>query len=214
MLRLRSLFLSLIVVLLLPAVSPAQVVDSTRIPRPSVLANDSIVKPKHDPRKATIRSAILPGWGQAYNKKYWKIPIVYAAIGIPTYTFFYNKKWYGRTRDAARMLSADPIDTANYRSRVNEKLWVFFTTPNSLNSLLTFRNAYRRDMDYSVLIVLLMWGLNVVDATVDAHLKEFDVSDNLSFHVKPTLMQGTNVAGVSVVFTLGKNPAKTIPSYK
>lgn len=198
--------------LLRPLQSCAQGGDSTPVVKTALLPNDT-ARLKHNPRKATIRSAIIPGWGQAYNKKYWKVPIVYAAIGIPAYTFFYNKKWYNRTREAARMLSSDPLDTANYRQRVNEKLWVFFDNPNSVPSLLNFRNQYRRDMDYSVLIVLLMWGLNVVDATVDAHLKEFDINENLSLKIKPTLLQGSNTAGVSFVFSLGKNHSKTITSY-
>lgn len=176
---------------------------------------DSLQKLKHSPRKATIRSAIIPGWGQAYNKKYWKIPIVYAVIGIPVGTFLYNKQWYTRTRDAARMLSADPIDTANYRNRVNEKLHIFFTNPaTSLPALLNYRNEFRKNMDYSVLFILLTWGLNIVDATVDGHLKEFDVSDNLSFHIKPTIFSGGTAAGISVVFTIGRNSAKNITSLR
>lgn len=174
---------------------------------------DTLLKEKHSPRKATIRSAIIPGWGQAYNKKYWKIPIVYAAIGIPVGTFLYNKKWYNRTRDAARMISADPIDTANYRQRVNEKLYIFFTDPNnSLPSLLNYRNEFRRNMDYSILFVLLTWGLNVIDATVDGHLKDFDVSDNLSMQIRPTILSGNSTAGISFVFTIGRNSPKTITS--
>ena len=134
------------------------------------------------PRKAAIRSAILPGWGQVYNKKYWKVPLVYAAIGIPAYTFFYNKKWYEKTRDAAKILSAG--DTL-WRTKVDPKLFIFFTSQDALSSLLNYRNQFRRDMDYSVLFFLLAWGLNVVDATVDAHLKGFDVSDDLSIKIKP-----------------------------
>ena len=185
----------------------------TTIKKNRVALRDTLLKEKHSPRKATIRSAIIPGWGQAYNKKYWKIPIVYAAIGIPVGTFLYNKKWYNRTRDAARMISSDPIDTANYRQRVNEKLYIFFTNPTgSLPSLLNYRNEFRRNMDYSLLFVLLTWGLNVIDATVDGHLKEFDVSDNLSLLIKPTILSGTTTAGISFVFTIGRNSPKTITS--
>ena len=177
------------------------------------LLRDSIPKSKHVPRKATIRSAILPGWGQAYNKKYWKIPIVYAAIGIPLGIFIYNKKWYNETSKAIQMLSADPLDTANYKQRIDEKLWIFYTDPSgSLPALVNYRNEFRRSMDYSILFVLIAWGLNVVDATVDAHLREFDVSDNLSFHIKPTIFSGSTVAGVSIVFTLGRHSSKTITS--
>ena len=69
---------------------------------------DTAVLKKHSPRKATIRSAIIPGWGQAYNGKWWKIPIVYTAIGIPAGLFFNNKTWYERTQYALAVESSDP----------------------------------------------------------------------------------------------------------
>ena len=70
------------------------VVVNGSLPKPSVLERqDSLYKARFNPRKATIRSAIIPEWGQAYNKKYWKITIVYGAIGSPNYTFYYKKKW-------------------------------------------------------------------------------------------------------------------------
>src|SRR6476659_8505687 len=62
---------------------------------------DSVkTKPTHDPHKATLRSAIIPGWGQAYNREYWKIPIVYGALAIPVSLYFYNNKWYKKTKFA------------------------------------------------------------------------------------------------------------------
>ncbi|MBC7850904.1 MAG: hypothetical protein H7Y31_14275 [Chitinophagaceae bacterium] len=216
------------ILLLLPVFVCAQTKDSTvndsaRVIRPqdslrinvkaATIVPDS-TKNKHIPRKATIRSAIIPGWGQAYNKKYWKIPIVYAAIGIPVGTFIYNRKWYNRTRDAAKMLGSNPIDTANYRNRVHPNLYIFFDKSGTLPSLLNYRNEFRRSMDYSVVFALIAWGLNVVDATVDGHLKDFDVSDDLSLRIKPTILSGTTTAGVSFVFTIGRNPSKTITSLR
>lgn len=71
----------------------------------AVLAKkDSVLKKKHDPHKATIRSAILPGWGQAYNRQYWKIPIVYGALAVPASLFVYNNTWYQRTKEAYDIL--------------------------------------------------------------------------------------------------------------
>lgn len=168
-----------------------------------VMTIDTTAKKKFIPRQATIRSAIIPGWGQVYNKKYWKLPLVYAAVGIPVYAFIYNRGWYTKTRDAARMIAN--ADTANWQSRVDPKLHAFFPTTQYLGSLLNIRNEYRRDMDYSILFVLLAWGLNVVDATVDAHLKGFDISEDLSLKFKPTILSGTSTAGISVVLTIGKN---------
>lgn len=169
----------------------------------AVITIDTTAKKKFIPRQATIRSAILPGWGQVYNKKYWKLPLVYAAVGIPVYSFFYNKGWYTKTRDAARMVANN--DTLDYKTRVDPKLHIFFSTPGALGSLLNYRNEFRRDMDYSILFTLLAWGLNVVDATVDAHLKGFDISEDLSLKIKPTILSGTSTAGVSLVFSIGKN---------
>src|ERR1700759_5755474 len=65
---------------------------------------DYLIKKKHDPHKATIRSAILPGWGQAYNHEYWKIPIVYGALAVPGSLFIYNNKWYQKTKEAYEIL--------------------------------------------------------------------------------------------------------------
>lgn len=180
----------------------SQTKDSVVVKDTVTAKADTLVKQKHSPRKAAIRSAIIPGWGQVYNKKIWKVPIVYTAIGIPAYLFFDNKKWYFETRDAARMIAND--DTANYKTRVDEQLHVFFTTRDALGSLINYRNEFRRNMDYSLLFVLVFWGLNIVDATVDAHLREFDISDDLSLKIKPTFLSGSSTAGVSFVFTIGK----------
>lgn len=175
----------------------------------AIVIKDSSIH-KHSPRRATLRSAIIPGWGQVYNKKYWKVPLVYAAIGIPAYFFLDNKKWYERTRAAAKMISNN--DTSDYRNRVNQKLHVFFTNPNALGALINYRNEFRRNMDYSILFFLLAWGLNIVDATVDGHLKDFDVSEDLSLKIKPTFIPGSNSPGISVVLTFGKNHSKNISS--
>jgi hypothetical protein len=164
---------------------------------------DSVVIKHHDPAKATRRSAILPGWGQAYNKEYWKIPIVYAAIGIPTYTFFYNNEWYKKTRDAYSIVvnkeydRYDEIDPA----LINKETGL----PIDANALQNYRNEFRRNRDYSIIFFMIAWGLNVVDATVFGHLKEFDVSEDLSMHVKPVYDFNTKAAGLTFAFNF-KNP--------
>ncbi|HTE12389.1 MAG TPA: DUF5683 domain-containing protein, partial [Chitinophagaceae bacterium] len=75
---------------------------------------DSAVKKKHSPRKATIRSAIIPGWGQAYNRSYWKIPVVYAALGITGAIFNYNRVQYNKVKYAYfYLINRGPLGTAD-----------------------------------------------------------------------------------------------------
>jgi len=158
-------------------------------------SKDTVAKKIYSPRVAAIRSAILPGLGQAYNRKYWKMPIVYGALGATAYVFNFNLKEYKRVGYAYRVLVQR--DTANFKN-VDEDLKPFVDA-NATNSLRNYRNTKRRDIDYSVLVFILFWGLNVVDATVDAHLKGFDVSDDLSFSIEPGYNTFSNTTGVSFV---------------
>lgn len=170
------------------------------------LAADTSSKYKHDPHKATMRSLMIPGWGQAYNREYWKIPLVYAAIGIPIGTYIYNNTWYKRTRDAYTIVVAN--DTANF-GKINKKLF-YQGYPLDAASLQTYRNQFRRDRDYSLLITLFAWALNVVDATVFGHLKDFDVSDDLSMHVRPSFDVNTKVSNFGLVFNFKSKPHKVM----
>ena len=155
------------------------------------------VRRLYSPRKAAIRSAILPGLGQIYNHKYWKLPLVYAAVGIPTALFVYNLTWYQRTRYAYTVLFNR--DTANF-ANVHPKLQAYIIR-DAQGNLANLRNEFRRDVDYSALFIILMWGLQVVDASVDAHLKTFDVSPDLSLKLKGgySEMAGTN--GISLILS-------------
>lgn len=179
--------------------------DTTIIAKDTVLAKDTITKKIHDPAKATRRSAIIPGWGQAYNRQYWKIPIVYAAVGITAGIFVYNNKWYQRTKEAYDIVINQ--DTANY-DQIDPKLKNL-----DAQSLQYYRNDFRRNRDYSVLFFLLAWGLNVVDATVYGHLKDFDVSDDLSMRIKPTFDVTTKTPGLGLVFNIRSPSRKTLPSF-
>ncbi len=158
---------------------------------------DSVIQ-THSPKIAARRSAILPGWGQAYNKKYWKIPIVYGALGVSTGFFFYNLKNYRDTRFAYQAkykasLPAGQRDSTDY-PKIKPKL-----EPLDQETLRYYRNEFRRDVDYSVLVFILLWGLNVIDATVDAHLKTFDVSPDLSFKIKAGYSEIGETHGLSLV---------------
>jgi len=167
----------------------------------NLLAQDTAVrKKKFNPKVATFRSAVLPGWGQFYNKKYWKIPIVYGALGTTAGVFFFNLKTYKLLRKAV-ILRSDK-DTSNDKQ----------VDPSVINisteSIRQYRNEYRQNVDYSVLVFLLFWGLNVVDATVDAHLKAFDVSPDISMKIRPGLNANSNGPGISFVFFFNNNHSK------
>jgi hypothetical protein len=157
---------------------------------------DSIPKRVFNPRTATIRSAIVPGLGQIYNRKYWKLPLVYGALGVTAGIFVYNVKTYRLLRQAYVYAS----DTFPANDNLIDPRFKNLS-PGAIRS---YRNSFRQNVDYSVLFFILFWGLNVVDATVDAHLKSFDVNDNLSFQVRPGISTMANTAGVSFIFTIGK----------
>jgi len=175
--------------------------DSTS--KKNILALDTSAK-KYNPKVATFRSAVIPGWGQAYNKKYWKIPIIYGALGTTAGFFIYNLKTYKRLKAAIILRSdSDPLnDTLVYKEFINL----------STESIRSYRNSYRQNVDYSVLFFIAFWALNVVDATVDAHLKAFDVSDDISFKIKPGYNPNTNTGGISLVFSFKDKQAKVLPS--
>lgn len=176
--------------------------DSTPavIKKSTINRYDSAMK-AHNPKVAALRSAIFPGLGQIYNKKYWKLPIIYGAMGISAGVFFYNLGQYKDTKFAYRV---------KYNMRVNKTDSALFSSiksnlvPLSEESIRFYRNQFRRDIDYSAIIFLLLWGLNVVDATVDAHLKSFDVSPDLSLHIKPGYSELAQTNGLSVVLKIGK----------
>ena len=150
---------------------------------------DTTKKVRSIASKAAIRSAILPGLGQAYNKKYWKIPLVYGVLAIPVATFKYNSDWYTKTRYAYTIRATS--DTANYKNIARE------LQPLSNDALRTYRNSFRKNMDFSVLGFLLAWGLNVVDATVDGHLRTFNISDDLTMSIQPNVKMMHQGVGLS-----------------
>ncbi len=159
---------------------------------------------KHSPREATKRSLILPGWGQAYNREYWKIPIVWGALGTAAGFWVYNNTWYKRTRFAFTLV----VDTLRDRyNEIDDRLMYNDTTPLTAQSLQFYRNTFRRDRDYSLLYFLAIWTLNIADATVFAHLKEFDVSDDLSLKVVPAFDPVRRSTGFSLSLNV-KQPVK------
>jgi hypothetical protein len=167
-------------------------------------ARDSIEKRmKRNYHRATLYSAILPGAGQVYNKKYWKVPIIYAALGISAYAFFYNKNWYNKCQYALTVTVNGTTDQDSLNA-VDPQLMPFVNSDDT-NGLITYRDSFRKNQDYSVLFFLLFYGLNIVDATVDAHLKDFNVTSDLSFKIKPMFVPGAYpIGGVTLAFDIHK----------
>jgi hypothetical protein len=134
--------------------------------------------------RAALRSTIFPGAGQVYNRKYWKLPLVYGALAIPVGAFAYNVDWYRKCREAysIRYYNDTSVVTPDLSvDGIDQQL-----RPLSTQSLRLYRNEFRKNVDLSVLALLAVWGLNVVDAAVDGHLRSFDVSDQLSLRLEPT----------------------------
>ena len=147
----------------------------------------------HIPKIATQRSAILPGWGQAYNKQYWKIPLVYGVLAIPAATYQYNADLYTKAKFAYeakfKAANGDNSDIAKIDPTLKNL---------SLASLQSYRNIFRKDRDYSIMWFILGWGLNVLDATVSGHLKEFDINNDLSLKIQPSYQPQFRQAGLSL----------------
>jgi hypothetical protein len=129
---------------------------------------------KHNPKKAVWMSAVLPGLGQAYNKKYWKIPIFYAGLGGIGYAVYYTSSNFIQARDAYRLqVDNDPKTIGTYQR---------FTDANTLKAQRDFHN---RNLTISSICLVVWYSLNLIDAAVDAHLFNFDMKDDLSLEWGP-----------------------------
>ncbi len=161
---------------------------------------DSSVVKVHSPKKATYYAMILPGLGQAYNQKYWKIPIVYAGFGTMAYFISFNTKNYRLFRDAYAYSSASATNnptTLELATAFVENPSRFMpmpqpvTPPNDLtlryskDQLLVGREYYRRNLEVSYIVTGVWYILTVVDATVDAHFFDYNISEDLSMNINP-----------------------------
>ncbi|MBE0663510.1 MAG: hypothetical protein IH597_13715 [Bacteroidales bacterium] len=146
----------------------------------SAQLNDTIAEPQkvHSPRKASIYSAVLPGLGQAYNRKYWKIPILYGGFGALYYITSENTKEYRKFLEAYRYVAnKDTVPINNdYVGRYNEQ------------QLLSGKNLYRRNLEIGYILAGVLYLINILDASVDAHLFDYDIGENLSLKVEPALL--------------------------
>ena len=138
---------------------------------------DSIREKEHSPTKATIMSACLPGLGQIYNHKAWKVPIIYAGFGVMAYLIYFNTNYYLDYR-CAYIESVNGDKNGNYAYLVNRY---------SADELFSAREYYRRNLELTCLVSALWYILNILDAVVDAHLYSYNISKTLSMKVEPSV---------------------------
>ena len=143
-----------------------------------ILIPDSVLEKQHSPSKATIMSLCLPGLGQIYNRKYWKVPIIYAGFGVLTYFIVFNTNYY-LTYKSAYIESYNNDSSGNYSDIVRKY---------PQESILSAREYYRRNLEISIILTAVLYILNITDAAVDAHLFTYDIKKDLSFSAEPTII--------------------------
>jgi len=150
--------------------------DPTEIPllvKDTLLLKDEVINPL-SPAKAAFYSAVIPGLGQAYNKKYWKIPLVYGGLAIGYYFYNTNNKEYQSFRAA-------------YKRRLegfNDDQYVgIYSTQTLING----QKVFQRNRNISLMVTVGLYVLNIIDANIDAHLMQFNVNEKLS--IKPDIYQ-------------------------
>lgn len=157
--------------------------DTTLVITKDGVLTDTSTVTSHSAHKATIYSLVLPGLGQAYNKKYWKIPVIYAGFGYLGYSIKINRDEMLKFTDAYRFIANDEPGEP-----VNEYVTKY---PNT-SDLLRGRDFYRRKVELHIIYSVVWYILNLVDAAVDAHFFDYDISDNLAIRIKPAIIPAQN----------------------
>ena len=152
----------------------------------TIIAQESVVK---IPKRAGLYSAILPGAGQVYTKKYWKVPVIYAGLITSAYYIKENHNLYDLYKQT-------------YLNRIDGNRTDDFTNQYTDANLLTLTEYYRRNAEVSALLFTLTYVLNIVDASVSAHLFNYDVSEDISLHIQPIYMAKENTSGLSLSIKL------------
>ena len=172
---------------------------TTTIEEPVLIVKDSITKEPYNPlapSRAAFYSAVLPGLGQAYNKKYWKIPIVYAGIGTGVYFYIQNDNEYNRFRDAFKRRNAGFTDDEFFGDGAEPVV--------STDRLIDAQDNAKKNRDISLIVAVAFYLVNIIDANVDAHLRQYNVSEDLSLEPKLNLnpINARTNYGLSLTFNL------------
>ena len=169
---------------------------------------DSLPKEKiHSPTFAAVASAIIPGAGQVYNRKYWKVPIVYAGLATAGFFAYFNGNVYYTVRDNLNSRVAG--DSTPQPQFLILNSIISKTTVNlndfTYDDLIQLEDDYRKYFTISIIAGGVVYLLNILDAVVDAHLYQFDVSDNLSLNLQPQIFpsfNGRTSAGFSLFLSI------------
>jgi len=145
-------------------------------------------KSEHSPRKATIYSAVFPGLGQIYNKKYWKLPLIYGGFVALIYSINWNNNYYQKYKTAySDIIDSDPT-TKSYENLNIEGVWDFtddseveqFTT-----RLSSAKEASLRYRNLCIIGTIALYAANILDASVDANFFNFDIGEDLTINWTP-----------------------------
>lgn len=197
--RLAPVYRTLLLLLAaLPALAQNPAVpDSVRsVPRTAVAVADSLrptVKRVIDPKKATLRSLMLPGLGQVYIGQWWAVPVIYGGFGTLGFFVYYNQVRYKRFLNAyAEILPLkyevkDGVITSTVKDATATVAVDYAGAIRNLREeqIISTKNFHRRNRDLSYIGVAALWGMNVLQANVSAHLKTFDESDDISWRITP-----------------------------
>lgn len=163
----------------------------------------------HDPHKAVVRSLIIPGWGQIYNRQWWKVPIIYAGLGLLADVIIYNQRQYGPLLVVAKYREHGVTPSPGYPQY--ELYQEYAGVPDQ--TVYDGVNGYIRDRDLGILGLLAGWGIQAVDAYIDAKFKHsYTMDTDFSFKVAPTIINqptyaesfgsGPITPGLKLTFTL------------
>lgn len=156
-----------------------------------------------DVKKATTLSLICPGAGQVYNKSYWKVPIVIGGLASMAYVIDWNNRGFQRFKTAYNLRSDFEQNPGKYPDGVSHDE---FGGRYSASYLKNLRDAYRRNRDLSILLTIAVYAFQAIDAHVDAHLKDFDVSDDLTVSLEPMFdTTYTQISGTQPAFGFNLN---------
>ena len=191
-------YLFFILFVVTAAVSNGQLIeaDTTKV------MDETPLEIEHSPQKASLYSAILPGLGQIYNKKYWKIPIVYGGFATIGYFVGWNNSQFQFYKQSYFDFSND-LPGENSFEQIPAYKWI---DPNNSTHRESFRNGltrqqnyFRRNRDLLVIVFVGYYGLQIIDASVDAHLFAFDMSEDLTFNIHPSIqnIHNQNFCGIT-----------------